>query len=487
MKKNKRKNTHFNLMFSKRLDSNRVKQILLIVICTVAIALLMIFHLINPRMGKIIAFSLLFITTFILVAKYHHQQITIILVSCLIGLVLAILLFENFTWHKVIDHYIEWEVLAVVFGMSLLVETISETGLFDWLIIRMLKISKGEVFPLFILTFILTMLLSSVLANVTAMILVGSMIITTCKGLDYDPAPFILGAVLATDLAGLSTLVSSLPAILVGARAGIGFIEYLFISLPFVLICTPLCVFYMKKFYPPENIPLQQESTGVDVQMISTLDPWVVVEDSTKFKLAAISLVITIIGFMLSQPMNIPLGVIAIAGGIIAVVLTRPNEHDLILKLNWSAFLLFAGLFILVGLLEETEVLIDLANWLEAISGDNLFLSGFLILIISGFFSGLLDNIPVTAALLPVVEDMNKAHIDSNPRFLWFVLIFSGALGGGWTPFGSAAGILAVSLLAKRREPLDFKTFILCFLPISIILLILSGIYLSIFALVGFI
>ncbi|UCE13232.1 MAG: anion permease, partial [Candidatus Heimdallarchaeota archaeon] len=168
-------------------------------------------------MGKILIFSIIFIITFLLVAKYHRQQITIILVSCLIVLFLAIFLLEDFTWHNVIDHYIEWEVLAVVFGMSLLVETISETGLFDWLIIRMLKISKGEVFPLFVLTFILTMLLSSVLANVTAMILVSSMIISTCKGLDYDPTPFILGAVLATDLAGMATLVSSLPAILVGA------------------------------------------------------------------------------------------------------------------------------------------------------------------------------------------------------------------------------------------------------------------------------
>ncbi|UCG04454.1 MAG: anion permease [Candidatus Heimdallarchaeota archaeon] len=433
-----------------------------------------------------VIFSLVFIVAFLLVAKYHHEQLTIILVSCLIVLTLAIFLLEDFTWNNVVDHYIEWEVLAVVFGMSLLVETISDTGLFDWLIIRILKISKGEVFPLFVLTFILTILLSSVLANVTAMILVGSMIITTCKGLDYDPTPFILGAVLATDLAGMSTVVSSLPAILVGAKAEIGFIEFLVVSLPFVVLSIPLCIFYLKKFFPPEKIPLKEKSS-IDTQMILSLDPWVVVDDITKFRLAFVSLAITIIGFALAQPMNIPIGVVAISGGIIAIVLTRPNEHELIGKLNWSALLLFAGLFILVGTLEETEVLIDIAHWLKEISGGDLFLSGILILIITGFFSGLLDNIPVTAALIPVVEDMNTAYIDSNPRYLWFILVFSGALGGGWTPFGSAAGILAVSFLAKKRRPLEFKTFVLCLLPISVVLLILSGIYLSILALAGFI
>ncbi|MFX0014902.1 MAG: SLC13 family permease [Promethearchaeota archaeon] len=462
-----------------------MKHLLLIFFFVIILGLLIIFYLINPRIGKMVIFSLVFIVTFLLVAKYHLDQLTIILVSCLIVLILAIFLLEDFTWYNVVDHYIEWEVLAVVFGMSLLVETISETGLFDWLIIRILKISKGEVFPLFVLTFILTILLSSVLANVTAMILVGSMIITTCKGLDYDPTPFIVGAVLATDLAGMATVVSSLPAILVGAKAGIGFVEFLIVSFPFVILSIPICIFYLKKYFPPEKIPLKEVSS-VDARMILSLDPWVVVEDITKFRLAFVSLFITIVGFALAQPLNIPIGVIAISGGIIAIVLTRPNEQELIAKLNWSALLLFAGLFILVGTLEETEVLVDIAHWLKEISGGDLFLSGFLILLITGFFSGLLDNIPVTAALIPVVEDLNTSFGDSNPHFLWFILVFSGALGGGWTPFGSAAGILAVSFLAKKR-PLEFKTFILCLLPISIILLILSGIYLSLLALIGLI
>ncbi|MFX0149695.1 MAG: SLC13 family permease [Candidatus Hodarchaeota archaeon] len=448
---------------------------------------LTVFYTIDPRVGRMLIFSVLFIITFILVARYHHQQITIILVACVIALILAVFLLEGFTWNNIVDHYIEWEVLAVVFGMSLLVNAISEAGLFDWLIIGMLKISRGRIVPLFILTFIITMVLSSVLANVTAMILISSMVITTCKGLDYDPTPFILGAVLATDLAGMATLVSSLPAILVGAKANIGFLDFLIVSLPFVLLSTPICIYYMMKFFPPEKIPLQHEFSDVDTHMILSLEPWGVIEDMTKFWLAVISLIVTIIGFAIAQLIEIPLGIIAIFGGILAIVLTRPDEHELLTKLNWSALLFFGGLFILVGIVEETEVLIDIAHWLEKISGGDLFLSGFLILIIAGFFSGLLDNIPVTAALLPVVEDMNTAYIDSNPRYLWFILVFSGALGGGWTPFGSAAGILAVSLLARKKRPLDFKTFIICFLPISALLLIFSGVYLSILAILGII
>jgi len=160
------------------------------------------------------------------------------------------------------------------------------------------------------------------------------------------------------------------------------------------------------------------------------------------------------------------------------MVLTGANETELLSRLNWGALFFFAGLFVLIGLLEETEILFDLTVWLQEISGGDLLFSGFLILLITAFFSGILDNIPVTAALLPVVETMSVVHAVAHPRYLWFVLVFSGALGGGWTPLGSAAGILAVSLLAKEGRPLNFKAFIKCLVPISVLLLILSGVYL---------
>lgn len=98
-------------------------------------------YLSDYRLGNMVLFSLIFVVTFILVAKYHHHQLTIILVACSISLLLAfVLLPKSFQWNRVVNHYMEWEVLAVVFGMSILVEATVETGLFDWLIIRMLKI-----------------------------------------------------------------------------------------------------------------------------------------------------------------------------------------------------------------------------------------------------------------------------------------------------------------------------------------------------------
>ncbi len=414
---------------------------------------------------------------------YHNKQLTIILSSCAISLTLVFLLIDENVWDIVMEEYMEWEVLAVVFGMSLLVEATSETGLFDWLIIRMLKLSKGQPWPLFVMTFLITLALSTVLANVTAMILIGSMILTVSKGLDYDPTPFLLSSVLATSLAGMATLVSSLPAIMVGAEAGISFIDFLIVSVPFLILTTPLCIFYLKIVFPTEKIPLDSTlQSAVDTQMILSLDEWGVVEDRKAFYLAIVALGITIIGFALSDVIGVPIGVIAIFGAILAIVLTQAEEHRFIHGMNWDVLIFFSGLFILVGTLEETGVLEDLADWLKEVSGGNLFLTGFMILIITGIFSGILDNIPVTAALIPVISEMNKQFQGDNPTFLWFMLVFAGAFGGGLTPFGSAASILAISLLSKEDRPLDFKNFLIKFVPISLLLLALSGIYLSILA-----
>lgn len=350
-----------------------------------------------------------------------------------------------------------------------------------------IKISKGKQYPLFIFTFLTTLALSTVLANVTAMILISTMIITICKGLDHDPTPLLLSAVLATDVAGMATLVSSLPAILVGSVAGIGFLDYILVSLPFVLISIPICIFYLKKVFPPEDIILGQELSEISPETILTLDPWVVIEDKKAFYLAGFSILVTMIGFVLAQPLQVPIGVIAILGGILAIVLTNADERRVLSRLNWEMLLLFSGLFILIGCLEQTTVLEVIAGWLIDISNENLFFTSFLIFLMVGFFSGLLDNIPVTAALVPVIEVINQTYVITNPAYLWYVLIFAGSLGGGWTPFGSAAGILVISILAKENRPLSFKRFIKVFLPISVFLLILSAFYLSLLAILGFI
>ncbi|NHJ02466.1 MAG: hypothetical protein EAX86_10050 [Candidatus Heimdallarchaeota archaeon] len=471
--------------------SHRIVRLIILVLGIFIFGIIIPFLLIPIRYGKMMYFGLIFISTFILVAKYHHKQITIIFVACAITLLSAVLLLDNFAWHLVIlptgdpfHGYMEWGVLAVVFGMSILVEATSETGLFDWIIIRMLKISQGRVFPLFVLTFLLTFALSTVLANVTAMILISSMILTVCNGLDYDPTPFLLGAVLATSLAGMATLVSSLPSIMVGQAGGIGFVDFLVISLPFLLFVIPFSIYYMRKVFPPERIPLSNITTsGIDTDMILSLDEWGVVEDRNRFYLAALSLMLTILGFIFSDTLNVPIGVIAILGGILAIVLTKSDEYRLLQNLSWDTLLFFSGLFILVGTLEATHVLEDLAALLKEISRGDLFSAGILVLIIASFVSGVLDNIPVTAALIPIVADINELPSAlNNPNFLWFILLFAGAFGGGLTPFGSAASILAISILTKEGRPLDFKYFMIRLVPISLILLVFSGVYLSFLA-----
>ncbi len=453
----------------------------------------------NPPVGVMLIFSAIFLGAFILIALNHDKQVTIIMIASAIALLLAMVLsmmnlFEGFSFEKVLlptepyQGYQEWEVLAVVFGMTLLVEAVSETGFFDWVIITLLKFSKGAVYPLFIITFLITLALSTVLANVTAMILIGSMILTICKGLDYNPTPFLMAAVLATALAGMATPVSSLPALLIsGPTVGnIPFLNFLLISGPFIIICIPICILYLKKVYPPEKIPLRP-GTSIDTDLIMSLDPWGVIEDRRRFYLAAVALGLTIIGFVFAQPLRdfgfpISIGVIAILGGVLAIILTRADEHNLLSNMGWDTLLVFAGLFILVGTLGDTKILDLIAQQMKLIVGENLFLAGALILIITGAFSGILDNIPVAAALIPVVKEINVPFESTNPKFLWYILVFSGAVGGGWTPFGSAAGILAVSLLSKEGRPLGFGSFIKTFVPICIILLVLSGIYLTILA-----
>ena len=187
---------------------------------------------------------------------------------------------------------------------------------------------------------------------------------------------------------------------------------------------------------------------------------------------------LTIIGLILADSVfGIPIGVVAIIGGILAIVLTQSDEHRLLRELNWDTLLFFAGLFILVGTLEATGILDDIAHSLTAISGGDIIIAGGLILVISSLVSGILDKIPVTAGLIPIVESFPATG--SNPHYLWFMLLFGGAFGGGLTPFGSAASIFAISILSKEGRPLNFIYFMKKLVPISLLLLFFSGLYLT--------
>ncbi|MHA1167346.1 MAG: SLC13 family permease, partial [Candidatus Hodarchaeales archaeon] len=186
---------------------------------------------------SIALFSGIFIVTYALIARSDEKKLVTILSGAAISIFAGIaLLFDeaghSITFERIFEHYIEFEVIVIIFGMSLLVEALNDSHVFDFLSIKVIKLSKGKPEVLLFVVFYLTFILSAILDNVTAIILVSSITMTVCKGLDINPIPFFFTAIFATITAGIATVVGSLPSILIGTAAEFSFIGFMFVGFP---------------------------------------------------------------------------------------------------------------------------------------------------------------------------------------------------------------------------------------------------------------
>jgi len=391
------------------------------------------------------------------------------------------------------NSFIEWEVISIVFGMSLLVAVLSDTGLFDMVSIRTIKASKGTPKRLLVLVFFLTMILSALLDNTTAIILLSSITITVTRGLDLNPKPYILAEVAATVMAGIITVIGSLPGILIASnKAGdIPFVTFSLVNSVFIGIAIVISVVYLFNIFKKEL--MITEDRRIDSSVVSFLDEWSVVDSKRKLYLGSIVLVIVVIGLVLSSYIGLSVGFVAITGAILAIIVTKADIDSVIHEIELDSILFFIGLFVVVGALQISGVLEVLAEFMLEISGRDPLILAIIIITIISILSAVVANIPITIALAEVIRILL-----SDPEFagqtvfgfpvgglLWFTLLYAVTFGGGFTPFGTVTGVIGVQVLQQEGHPVTFMNYVKKMAPLSAILLILGFIYLLILQLTG--
>jgi Na+/H+ antiporter NhaD/arsenite permease-like protein len=391
--------------------------------------------------------------------------------------------------------FIEWEVISIVFGMSLLVAVLSDTGLFDMVSIRTIKMSQGVPKRFLILVFFLTLVLSAILDNTTAIILLAGITITVTRGLDINPKPYILAEVAATVMAGIITVIGSLPGILIASvNAGnIPFATFSIVNSGFIVVAVIISLVYLFIIFKKELTITEESSSNIDATALIFLDEWSVVDSRRKLYLGSIVLGFVVVGLILSSQIGLSVGFVAITGAILAIVVTQSDMNRVIHRIELDSILFFMGLFVLVGTLQLSGALELLAQiMLEVSGGDPLILAIIIITVIS-ILSAVVANIPITIALAEVIRilladpEFASQTIFGFPvgGFLWFTLLYAVTFGGGFTPFGTVTGVIGVQVLSQQGYPVTFMEFVKKMAPLAAILLILGFVYLLILQATG--
>ena len=420
-------------------------------------------------------FGILLAVTLGMLALEKINKAILVLLGAGIALLLA-------TWQNIIiggemhdGHYlptyiqmVDWGTIGIIIGSTIFVELISRSGLFAWISVKILKVSKGDPFKLLICFSGLTVVFSAFLNNVTAMIIVGSLTIVACKKLKLSAMPFLLAEGIYTNIGGLLTLISSIPNIIVGTAANIGYSQFLLVAGPYCILAFVVTLYLVRWLFKIK--PLTDEASKAEAKtMVDAFDEWETVKDRNFFYLSAMVLGAIILGFALHSSIpvlkDMGLEVIAILGATVMLVIYPTDVEGVLNEVEWTLVLFFVGLFALLGVMGKADVLAMIGEWLETPLSSGSFSGPIAMMWSSAFFSGLTDNIPLAAVLAKVLGGFQTqigelTWFAEYGHLLWWSLIFGAGLGGNFTPIGSASTVVAIGILKKEGHNVTFMQYV---------------------------
>ncbi|HMM07057.1 MAG TPA: ArsB/NhaD family transporter [Clostridiales bacterium] len=366
---------------------------------------------------------------------------------------------------------IDFGTLGVLLGMMLFVAVVKESGLFEYMAIKAAKIAKGDPWRIMIAFMVVTAVLSAFLDNVTTVLLVGPMTITICQMLKVNPVPFLITEILASNIGGTATLIGDPPNIMIGSAAHLSFLDFLSMDAPVVVVIMIVTIFCFRFIYG-KKLTVSPEAKAE----ILTLDEKKAIKDEKLFKKSLVMIFFVVLGFMLHGVIGIESSVIALAAGILMVIIGGTSVEEAIHHVEWPTLLFFIGLFVVVGALEATGVITLLANMLIGATAGKLILTMLMILWISALLSAILDNIPFVATMIPLVLTMEASGIDVTP--LWWAISLGACLGGNGTLIGASANVVLSGISNRQGYPITFLAFLKIGMPMMLLSIVISSVYL---------
>ena len=428
--------------------------------------------------GMIISGAILLIA-YIFIAAEKIQKSVVALVGASLTMLLGLLPFHGHfdaasqTYVRSVFDYIEFNVIFLLIGMMIIVHIAGKSGVFKWMAIELLKMTKGHPKLVLFTLAAFTAVASAFLDNVTTVVLLIPVTFVIAKEFDTDPVPFLITEVLASNIGGTATLIGDPPNIIIGAKAGLSFMDFVKELTPVVVIIfaavIAVLIFMFRK---------SLSATPEKMAQIANLDNSNTITDKGLMIRSMAVLFLVILGFVTHDITHIDAFVFAVAGASILLMFENPKE--IYKDVEWLTIFFFVGLFIIIGGFEANGGITFLADKLIQLTGGSLEAASMLILWGSGLLSGIVDNIPYTATMAPLITQVQHTIPYTGAGFhpLWWALALGACLGGNLTIIGAAANVLVSETSAAKGYPISFMRFMKYGALTTFISLVLSSVYL---------
>ena len=372
---------------------------------------------------------------------------------------------------------IDWRTLGLLTGMMILVGLTERTGIFTYIALRVAQLAAGSSVRLVFLLSGVTGLLSAFLDNLTAILLIVPITLLLADVLGIAAVPLVLVEVIASNIGGTATLIGDPPNIMIGSHVSeLTFVDFI-INLAPVALVTLALVTAILYFVFRSQLAISPERAAEIVR----LDPARDVRESRYVKRSVVVLLGTITAFFLHATLHLEPAVVALGGATILLLVAGDDVEDALERVEWSTIFFFLGLFVMVGGLEERGIVGDVADLLAELTGGSRTGEGLAILWGAAGGSALVDNIPFTAAMIPVVDQLGEGgeFDDAN----WWALALGACFGGNATMIAAAANVAATGVLERSGQPISFGRFLVYGAPVTLVSLAIATVYLLLFQL----
>ena len=415
--------------------------------------------------------SLGLLAVYVLLSFEIIHRTTMAMVGAAFVIIVGILtgLFEASASFEFVTSSIDFNTIGLLLGMMIIVAVLGDTGVFEYLGVRMSKASKGDMWRLMVMFCVFTATISMFIDNVTTVLLIVPITISVFKTLKLSPIPFIIAQVLASNVGGTATLIGDPPNILIGSAANIDFASFIINMGPTVSISLFASLFILKFLFrkslaeKPHNI-----------EDLLSQDERILIKDRSVLRKSLAVLGGVIFLFIIHGTLNIEPSIIALSGAGILMIVAKSRPEHILKQVDWSTLIFFAGLFIIISGAEKAGAIDLLSNTVLQISGGNPWVLFFMIIWISAIASAFIDNIPFAATMIPLIYAIYNTEsvaavfggLAINP--LWWALSLGVGFGGNGTVIGSSAGIVATGLAEVNGHRITFNQFTIVGFPFMI-------------------
>jgi Na+/H+ antiporter NhaD/arsenite permease-like protein len=368
---------------------------------------------------------------------------------------------------------IDWETIGLLAGMMLIVRVTEPTGIYTFLAIRAGQIAGGRPFGVVLSLALSTAVLSAFLDNLTTVLLIVPITFLLADALDIDPIPLILIEIIASNIGGTATLIGDPPNILIAGATGLSFGQFAtnlapISALAFVVVTGLLYLVFR---------PSLQIAPAARKRVLE-LDAHRSIEDAAELKRTLPVLVLTLLAFFVHKAVGIEPATVALTGAAAMLLLTRQSVEEALRGIEWPTLFFFIGLFIMVGALEQTGAIEEIAHAIGSVTDGHRTAELLGIAWVSALGSGVVDNIPFTATMIPIVEQLQSGN-DRDDAY-WWALSLGACFGGNLTLIAAAANVAAAGMAERAGRPIGFLTFLKVGVPATLVSMLLATAYIAV-------